>query len=116
MLMKIWLTWTRHNIIVVSVLPPFDVSGNLPRGVHWAEWHQIEERFGGTPHRRRLLGGLLRALKNLRDAGCRVAYLDGSFVTNRQRPGDFDGCWDVAGVQILRVDPVLRTFAHGRAL
>jgi hypothetical protein len=97
------------------MLPAFDSSGNLPEGIHWAEWPQIEERFGGTPHRRRLLGGLLRALRNLRDAGCQVAYLDGSFVTSCERPRDFDGCWEVQGVQVQRIDPVLRTFAHGRA-
>jgi hypothetical protein len=98
------------------MVPPFNDSGNLPEGVHWVEWPQIEDRFGGTPHRRRLISGLERALKNLRDAGCRVVYLDGSFVTSCERPGDFDGCWEVDGVQIDRVDPVLRTFAHGRAL
>lgn len=98
------------------MLPPFDSSGNLPPGIHWAEWSEVKDRFGSTPHRRRLLVGLLGALKNLRDAGCTAAYLDGSFITARERPGDFDGCWDVQGVDIKRLDPVLKTFSNGRVL
>jgi hypothetical protein len=98
------------------MLPPFEPSGNLPPGVHWALWAEISERFGWTKHRRRLLGGLLRALQNLRSAGCRAAYLDGSFVSAKEIPGDFDACWDVRGVDLQKVDPVLKTFANRRAL
>jgi hypothetical protein len=54
----------------------------------------------------------------LRGAGCRTIYLDGSFVTDKTIPGDFDACWDVAGVvgaTLLRLDPVLLDFADDRA-
>ena len=34
-------------------------------------------------------------LTNLSSAGCRLVYLDGSFVTRKERPGDIDACWDV---------------------
>lgn len=71
-------------------------------------------RFGTTPHRRRLLAGLLRALQNLRAAGCSLAYLDGSFVTNAAVPGDFDACWDGTGVDLTKLDRVLLTFDPGR--
>jgi hypothetical protein len=98
------------------VLPPFNDQGNLPAGLHWTEWAPVQQRFGGTPHRRRLLDGLLRALRSLRDAGCRVAYLDGSFVTASEHPKDFDGCWEVYGVDLQRVDPILKVFSHRRAL
>lgn len=98
------------------MLPPFDLSGNLPPGIHFAEWSEIVERFGVSPHRRRLLGGLERALSNLRSAGCLEVYLDGSFVTSADHPNDFDACWDATGVDLAKVDPVLKTFAHKRAL
>ena len=32
------------------------------------------------------------AMVNLRDAGCKTVYVDGSFVTDKERPGDFDAC------------------------
>jgi len=48
-------------------------------------------------------------------AGCRRAYIDGGFVTTKERPADFDGCWEVDGVDLARLDPVLMTFANRRA-
>lgn len=36
--------------------------------------------------------------------------MDGSFVTNKPKPGDYDGCWDVEGVDPDRLDPVLLVF------
>ena len=41
-------------------------------------------------------------------------YIDGSFVTNKMVPGDYDACWDEAGVKIALLDPALRTFANRR--
>jgi ribosome-binding protein aMBF1 (putative translation factor) len=60
-------------------------------------------RFGHTPRRLALLSGLKAGLDALRAAGCRRAYLDGSFVTAKEAhfgtpPGDFDACWETAGV------------------
>jgi hypothetical protein len=97
------------------VIPPFQASGELPEGVHWADWHEIEERFGGSDHRGKLLSELLTALRNLRRAGCETAYVDGSFVTGKGIPGDFDACWDPSGVDPYKLDPVLLTFDPGRA-
>lgn len=71
--------------------------------------------FGSTPARQRLVDGLLRALQALRTAGCRRAYIDGSFVTAKDVPGDFDACWEPAGVDVSLLDPVLLDFANGRA-
>lgn len=98
------------------MLPDFDVTtGNLPSGEHAAAWQEVVERFGHTPWRRRLLAGLLDALRLLKAAGCRRAYIDGSFVTAKEEPGDFDACWDADGVDFDRVDERLLTFDRGRA-
>src|SRR6266508_4338534 len=105
---------TQHYHCVVTV-PPFSDSGSLPEGVHDATWDEIVERFGTTERRRELLEGLRRALESLRDAGCRRAYLDGSFVTAKEEPGDFDACWEAAGVDAGLLDPVLLQFANARA-
>jgi hypothetical protein len=96
-------------------IPPFSDSGNLPEGVHEATWDEIVERFGTNARRRELLDGLRRALESLRAARCRRAYIDGSFVTAKEGPGDFDGCWEIAGVDSGLLDPVLLQFSDARA-
>jgi len=97
------------------VLPPFQDDGKLPVGLHWAEWHEIEERFGGNPHRGRLLEGFRTAAQNLQGAGCRAIFLDGSFVTAKELPGDFDACWDLTDVDPDQIDPVFLEFDNRRA-
>ncbi len=79
------------------MIPPFDERGNLPPGIHKADWTELEAAFGGSPRRVALLAGLREALASLRRAGCRTAYIDGSFVTAKEEPGDFDACWDAVG-------------------
>ena len=97
------------------MIPDFEPDGNLPPGIHWATWDEISHRFGATPWRRRLLTGLRSAVENLRLAGCRTVYLDGSFVSAKSEPGDFDACWEEHGVNVVMLDPVLKTFSGGRA-
>jgi Family of unknown function (DUF6932) len=76
----------------------FDEFGNLPPGVRFATWSEITERFGYTPRRRKMLEGLKLALSDFKGAGCVVAYLDGSFVTSKLDPQDYDCCWETTGV------------------
>ncbi len=98
------------------MIPPFDkTTGNLPPGTHAATWDEVAARYGYTPHRRLLLAGLKEVFDALRLAGCRRAYVDGSFVTAKREPGDFDACWDVDGVNPDLLDPVLLTFDNSRA-
>lgn len=97
------------------MLPEFTRDGNLPPGIHWATWGELVDRFGWSPRRRRLLKGLRRALRLLRDAGCTVVYINGSFVTTKETPGDFDACWGVEGVDPERLAPVFLDFSDGRA-
>jgi hypothetical protein len=98
------------------MLPPYEpATGNLPPGIHEVSWSEFVARYGYTSHRLNLLAGLKTALDALRVAGCRRAYVDGSFVTAKEAPGDFDGCWEAAGVDGSLLDPVLLTFASRRA-
>lgn len=92
-----------------------EVTGNLPPGIHQATWEELDRAFGSTPHRRALLEGLRRALSDLRRAGCRRAYVDGSFVTAKEAPGDFDACWDPQGVDPDALEPTLLDFTSRRA-
>ena len=97
------------------MIPEFDGGGLLPPGIHKVSWSEIVERFGGTGWRRRLLTGLRTAVDSLKHAGCETIYVDGSFVTRKEIPGDFDACWEVGGVDPTILDPVLLTFDPGRA-
>lgn len=97
------------------MLPDFDEDGNLPPGVHSADWAEVTSRFGKSAVRRALLKGLELALQQLRIAGCKRVLLDGSFVTNKEKPGDYDACWDPFGVDYDLMDPVFLRFENGRA-
>jgi uncharacterized protein DUF6932 len=97
-------------------IPNLDPStGNLPPGVHDATWDELAAAFASTPERAQLLDGLLQALRALRAAGSQRAYIDGSFATAKDVPGDFDGCWEPQGVDPNVLDPVLLDFSNKRA-
>jgi hypothetical protein len=97
------------------MIPAFEVTGLLPPGIHDATWDEIVARYGYTSQRLALLSGLKAGLDALRVAGCQRAYVDGSFVTAKRVPADYDVCWESAGVRVALLDPALRTFANRRA-
>ncbi len=100
------------------MIPDLDSEGNLPPGIHPVTWDELETRCGTNPHRLHLLAGLRRAIEILKKVGCTRVYVDGSLVTGKQVPSDFDGCWERAGMDLLKlltVDPVLLTFTNRRA-
>lgn len=97
------------------MLPPFDPdTGRLAEGEHAATWDEVVERFGWTRRRRQLLDGLAEAIDLLSAAGCRRLWLNGSFVTAKDEPGDFDACWETDGVDLDRLDPVLLDLSNHR--
>ena len=97
------------------MLPPLDPeTGRLPAGEHEATWAEVTERFGWNPRRRQLLDGLADAVEALGAAGCRRIWLNGSFVTSKEEPADFDACWDPVGVDLDALDPVLLDLSKGR--
>lgn len=98
------------------MLPPFDPeTGRLPEGEHVAPWDEVVERFGWTQRRRKLLDGLAEEVEILEAAGCRRLWLNGSFVTAKDEPGDFDVCWDTDGVDLDVLDPVVLDLSNARA-
>lgn len=62
-----------------------------------------------------MFGGLADAAGRLLIAGCPQIYLDGSYVSGKPNPGDYDACWDPTGVDPARLDPVFLQFQDGRA-
>jgi hypothetical protein len=73
------------------------------------------ERYAITEHRAALLDGFREAVASLRGGGCRRVYLEGSFVTDKEAPGDFDACWKAGGVDPDLLDPEHLDFSDRRA-
>jgi hypothetical protein len=86
----------------------------LPPGIHYASLSDIKHTFANNSRRRELFQGLFEAAKALKHAGCRVVYIDGSYVTGKPIPGDYDGCWDPSGVDPSKLDPILLDFDNAR--
>lgn len=97
------------------MIPSFTSAGRLPEGVHEATWDEFAARFGGTDRRVTLLAGLLDALQLLREAGCLVVLIGGSFVTAKPEPGDVDVAWSIVGVNPFALDPIFSDFSQDRA-
>jgi hypothetical protein len=43
-----------------------------------------------------------------------MVLLDGSYVSSKALPGDYDACWEPDGVDFGKLDPVFAEFANGR--
>lgn len=74
-------------------LPEFRDDGWLPTGHHRAEWNEIAVRFGGKPgsHRADLTAKLLELYQALQAASVSgTILLDGSYISEKIEPGDFD--------------------------
>lgn len=100
------------------MIPEFDENGNLPPGVHFCEWEEFKDRFATNFTRQRMIDGLELGMTQLKSAGCLTIYIDGSFVTTKERPGDFDACWEENGVDLnylKAIAPTLYNLAGRRA-
>lgn len=82
------------------MIPTFDPNENLPPGVHFCYWNEFKERFGYTRKRSLMIQNMELIMAELKNAGCRTFYLNGSFVTSEPSPNDFDACWDSDDVDI----------------
>lgn len=74
-------------------IPEFRNDGWLPEGHHRATWEEIETVFGGETgsRRNRIIQQLLIWRNKLREKGITgLLVLNGSFVSSKKEPGDFD--------------------------
>ena len=78
----------------------------LPIGIHETTLLEVQNVYSYNPVRLNLFNGFVRGAKALAYAGCKTIFLNGSYVTSKEIPGDFDACWDPEGIEIRRLDPV----------
>ena len=88
------------------MLPPFNEMGNLPPGIYEVTWTEFIARFGFNSYRQNIISGLQVALILLAQANCQRVYLGGSFVSNKEYPNDFDGCYDDMSINDELLDPI----------
>jgi len=93
------------------MIPEFDNTGNLPEGIHFTTLDKLIERFGDNPKRAWLIDGLKLLIAALKKANCPLIFIDGSFVTSKEIPGDYDLCWSLVDVIEQDLDPVLIDFS-----
>ena len=96
----------------VVVLPDFTREGDLPVGVHLAEWDEFRVRFGMLTPRRVWLLGRLQALFALAASTgeLRRIFVWGSFVTTKPSPNDADVLLIMSeDFEVERIDSPART-------
>lgn len=99
------------------MIPEFTELGLLPKGIHEASFEEFESRFSFSVRRKQLIVGLKLAMVHLKEMGCEAIFIDGSFVTSKYRPGDFDAAWSVDGLdfeEAIQIHPVFGDFSNER--
>lgn len=80
---------------ILMTIPPFEASGLLPPGDHEATLAEIQERFCWNYRRRKIYQGLEYATGELVSHKVEKIWVDGSFATRKERPGDVDVAYEV---------------------
>jgi hypothetical protein len=95
----------------------YQEDGKLVPGVHEVTWDEFVNEYGYNSHRADLIVGLRKALDDLKSVGCKRVYIDGSFVSKKNHPNDYDSCWEYAGVDLAMLKanfPLFFDFDNGR--
>ena len=76
---------------------------NLSPGIHELSFGAFFQEYGLNKRRKDLITGLLKAAAALKDCGCSILYVDGSFVSKKIDPGDYDACYDPSGMDFAKM-------------
>jgi len=101
------------------MIPRFTDEGLLPPGVYGTDLEELKEKMDWSRKRGELLEGLEEALELIASCDVVRVYLDGSFVTEKDRPNDIDGCYDLAddvtAEDLRRLAPIFPPSPSNRA-
>jgi len=87
------------------MIPPFESSGYLPSGIYETTVDEFKQRFVYGTKRNEIFNGILRLIEDLKAVGCNAMYVDGSYISEKQRPNDADICWEMID------DPIYEAYA-----
>ncbi|HEU4470715.1 MAG TPA: hypothetical protein VFR58_06520 [Flavisolibacter sp.] len=85
----------------------------LPPGIHNATIDEVRIRYATSPHRVHLYNGLIAGLDNIFGSGCVQIYLNGSFITAKPKPKDYEVAWDPRFVNPASLDSLFLEFWRG---
>lgn len=80
----------------------------LKIGFHQTSVDEIESMFAYNEKRMEIFTGFVQACLELRKSGCKTVYLNGSFVTTKLNPDDFDACWEMNFPNNLKLNSIIR--------
>ena len=96
----------------------YQENGCLAPGIHELDWESFLIEFGYNAHRLNLITGLEMAISDLKKVGGKKIFVDGSFVTKKIIPEDYDACWEEDGVDLNKLKndhPLFFDFSNKRA-
>src|SRR5580704_159586 len=86
------------------MVPDFNAQGILPEGIYECSIAEFEKTFTNRYDRRILYEkGIIPLMADLKSIRCKTLFIDGSYVTNKMIPNDFDACWDNRGIDLAMV-------------
>src|SRR5665213_28845 len=88
--------------------------GLLPPGIHDATLEEVKIRYAINPRRIDLFKGMEMGIENLFLSGSPLIFLDGSYITTKPRPKDYEICCDPQFVDPKILDPIFLDFSERR--
>lgn len=73
---------------------------------------EVQARFAHNEKRKQLFDGLEEVISILKECNCPEVFLDGSFITKKEQPNDYDLCYEPTGVLATER---FREFLRGRS-
>lgn len=71
----------------------------MPPGVHTVTLTEVENKFAYNVRRKALSAGLSNVIRILKEANCLEVFLDGSYITTKEEPDDYDLCFEPTDLQ-----------------
>lgn len=88
------------------MIPEFETNGFLKEGIYETTFEEMENKLGFSKKRQKLLAAMKNLISYCRCLQCDILHIDGSFVSNKIAPADYDACWDTTAANrndVLRV-------------